>query len=201
MRVRTQWMLVGGFGAALALVVALGLALPASDSTLGRPAPDFTAQLLSTGNTVSLSRYRGQVILLNIWATWCAPCEAEMPGIQRLYQELGPEGLRVLAVSVDEEAGPAEVRKWAEARHLTFDILQDASRDIERRYRTIGVPESFVIDRQGRVVKRVTGFVLEWDAAPQKALFRRLLETDERRETRDAYDSDSSRVPRPSSPE
>jgi peroxiredoxin len=78
-------------------------------------------------------------------------------------------------VSVDVEAGPAEVRRWAVDRQLTFDILHDPTRRIETAYRSIGVPESFVIDRQGRVVKRVTGYVLEWDAAPQKALFRRLL--------------------------
>ena len=168
-------MVVGGFGTALAALVAFGLAQPASDSTLGQPAPGFSAKLLPSGQTVSLEKYRGQVILLNIWATWCAPCDAEMPAIQRLYQELGPEGLRVLAVSVDEDAGSLEVLQWATDRKLTFDILHDPSRNIERAYRTIGVPESFVIDRQGRVVKRVTGYVLEWDALAQKALFRRLL--------------------------
>ena len=176
MTVRSQWMLVGGFGVTLAAVVAFGLAQPASDSTLGQPAPDFTAIHASTGDTVSLADYQGQVVLLNIWATWCAPCEAEMPAIQRLYQQMGPKGLRVLAVSVDEEASTREVLEWTAKRHLTFDILHDPSRAIEKQYRSIGVPESFVIDREGRVVKRVTGYVLEWDAATQKALFRRLLE-------------------------
>lgn len=192
MEIRTQWLVVGGFGAMLALVVAFGLAQPASDSTLGQPAPEFSALAVASHDTVSLSTYRGQVILLNIWATWCPPCEAEMPAIQRLYQELGPDGLRVLAVSVDEEASADSVMRWATAHHLTFDILQDASREIETIYRTIGVPESFVIDRQGRVVKRVTGFVIEWDAPAQKALFRRLLAGDGGRETRDADRSPSS---------
>ncbi|MSR06735.1 MAG: TlpA family protein disulfide reductase [Gemmatimonadetes bacterium] len=175
MGIRTQWLLVAGFGVTLALVVAFGLAQPASDSTLGQPAPEFTAYRVEKHDTVSLSTYRDQVILLNIWATWCPPCEAEMPAIQKLHEELGPEGLRVLAVSVDEEASSDSVMTWARSHHLTFDILHDASREIENIYRTIGVPESFVIDRQGRVVKRVTGFVLEWDAPAQKALFRRLL--------------------------
>lgn len=179
MTVRAQWMVVGGFGVTLAAVVAFGLAQPVSDSVLGQPAADFTAIHASTGDTVSLGDYQGQVILLNIWATWCAPCEAEMPAIQRLYQEMGPQGLRVLAVSVDDAASTKEVLEWTAKRHLTFDILHDPSRKIETQYRSIGVPESFVIDRQGRVVKRVTGYVLEWDAGPQKALFRRLLERDE----------------------
>ncbi len=175
MRTRTQWLAVGAFGAVLAVAVAFGLSQPATDSTLGQPAPDFTATALATGTPVSLADYHGQVVLLNIWATWCGPCEAEMPDIQRLYEALGPEGLRVLAVSVDEEATPAEVKAWADARHLTFQILHDPTLEIERRYRTIGVPESFVIDARGRVVKRVTGYVLQWDAPAQKALFRRLL--------------------------
>jgi len=193
-------MLVGGFGIALTLVVAFGLAQPASDSTLGQPAPDFTAELISTRHPVSLAKdFKGQVILLNIWATWCAPCEAEMPEIQKLYDELKPFGLRILAVSVDEQVDSDGVKQWADGHHLTFDILHDPTLEIERRYRTIGVPESFVIDAQGRVVKRVTGYVLKWDAPAQKALFRRLLE-DARRETRDESDTNSSLVPRPSPP-
>ena len=176
MQVRTQWMVVGGFAIALALVVAFGLAQPATDSSLGQPAPDFSAELLPTGRTVSLAKdYRGQVVLLNVWATWCGPCEAEMPEIQKLYEALRPLGLRVLAVSVDEEVDSDGVKKWADARHLTFDILHDPTLDIEKRYRTVGVPESFVIDAEGRVVKRVTGYVLKWDAPAQEALFRRLL--------------------------
>jgi len=198
---RGQWVLVAGLGVTLAAAVGFGLAQPASDSTLGQPAPHFTALRASTGDSVSLATFKGQVILLNIWATWCAPCEAEMPAIQRLYQQMGPQGLRVLAVSVDEVASSREVMDWTRERKLTFDILHDPSRKIESIYRTLGVPETFVIDRQGRVVKRVTGYVLEWDAGPQKALIRRLLESDERQETRDADRSSSSPVSRPSSPE
>jgi peroxiredoxin len=172
-----QWVILGGFVVVLGALMAVGLRRTPPLAGVGLDAPNFTARHLGTGDTVALAAYRGQVILLNLWATWCRPCEAEMPAIERLYQELGPLGLRVLAVSVDE--GDSEpVKQWAAARGLSFDILHDATRDIERRYHTFGLPESFVIDREGRIVKRVTGFILEWDAPQQKALFRRLLERD-----------------------
>jgi peroxiredoxin len=80
----------------------------------------------------------------------------------------------VLAVSQDQD-GPEVVRAWVKKKGLTFDILHDRRGDVQRRYQAVGLPESFVIDRDGRIVKRVTGFILHWDAPEQKALFRRLL--------------------------
>lgn len=96
--------------------------------------------------------------------------------MQRLHEELGPEGLRIVAVSVDN-AAPEKVWSWVQERELTFEILQDASGRIERIYQTTGVPESFVIDRHGVIVKKVIG-ATEWDHAGQQALFRRLLADD-----------------------
>lgn len=171
---RRQWLVAGGFAVVLGTLVGLGLARVPAATGVGTPAPDFTATDLATGDTVTLAQYRGEVVLLNLWATWCAPCEAEMPEFERLHRELGPEGLRIVAVSVDE-ASRATVRQWVKARGLTFDVLHDPSRRIERQYQTLGLPESFLIDRSGRVVKRVTGHVITWDAPAQLALFRRLL--------------------------
>ena len=170
----TQWLVVVGGAGALAAAVAAGVALAPSAVGVGIPAPDFRATDVASGDSVSLARFKGDVLLVNIWATWCTPCEQEMPEIERLYDELGPEGLRVLAVSVDEQ-GSDVVRAWTRKRHLTFTILYDPGGKIERLYQTIGLPESFVIDRSGRIVKRVTGFVVHWDDDTQKALFRRLL--------------------------
>ncbi|MBI4421890.1 MAG: TlpA family protein disulfide reductase [Gemmatimonadetes bacterium] len=172
--IRAQWFTVGVIVLGLVSAVGIGIRVAPPAAGPGAPAPDFRAVRLATGDTVSLSSYRGDVVLVNIWATWCYPCEAEMPEIERLYQELGPEGLRVLAVSIDHE-GPDVVRAWARERHLTFEILHDQSGEIQRLYQTIGVPESFVIDRNGQIVKRVTGYRVHWDDATQKGLFRRLL--------------------------
>ncbi len=112
-------------------------------------------------------------MLLNIWATWCRPCEEEMPSMQRLYEELAPRGLKVVAVSIDK-ASRDYVLQWVRERGLTFDILQDPAGRIERVYQTTGVPESFVIDSEGVIVKREIG-AREWDHPTQVALFRRLL--------------------------
>jgi peroxiredoxin len=140
---------------------------------VGSRAPDFRAVNLASGDTVSLSEYGGDVVLFNIWATWCAPCEYEMPSMQRLYDRLGPRGLRIVALSVDQ-ARPQHVVDWVQERELTFDILHDPTGRIEQTYLVTGYPESYVIDRDGMIVKKVIG-PREWDHATEQALFRQLL--------------------------
>jgi peroxiredoxin len=173
---RGQWVAVGGVLVAVGAVVAAGLALSGdlAPVSLGSRAPTFRAMSLASGDSVGSAEFAGDVVLLNIWATWCAPCEQEMPSIERLYQEMGPEGLKLVSVSIDQGA-PDGVRRWLAERKLTFDVLQDASGEIQRIYQTTGVPESFVIDSHGVIVKKVIG-ATEWDHPAQKALFRRLLE-------------------------
>jgi peroxiredoxin len=168
-------MAVAGILVALTGLVAIGAALGGVGGAIGPgvTAPDFDAVDVATGDTVALRDYRGKVVLLNIWATWCKPCEEEMPSIQRLYEELGPEGFEVVAVSIDKD-GSEKVRDWVEARGLTFDVLHDQPGRIQRTYQTTGVPESFVINRDGLVVKRQIGAV-EWDRPATAAIFRRLL--------------------------
>jgi len=172
---RGQWFAVGAVLLAIGGLLGAGLALSGdlAPVSVGSEAPDFRAVDLATGDSAGLAEYQGEVVLLNIWATWCAPCEQEMPSMERLHQELGAQGIKVVAVSVDE--GDAEgVRRWAAERQLSFRILQDRTRGIERIYQTTGVPESFVIDSHGVIVKKVIG-AAEWDHPAQKALFRRLL--------------------------
>ena len=154
-------------------VAAVKLAPDIFPVEVGARAPEFSAADLATGDTVTLTGYQGQVVLLNIWATWCEPCRVEMPSIERLHRELGPQGLKVVAVSIDE-AGPDVVREFQREYGLTFQILQDRSRSIERIYQTTGVPESFVLNRSGRIMKKVIG-AAEWDSPVNKDLIRRLL--------------------------
>lgn len=178
---RGQWIAVGvilgvlgfGLGAAWLLTPEIGRVEP------GARAPDAAAVRLGTGDTVRVSDYRGEVVLLNVWATWCTPCEAEMPSIQRLHEQLGPDGLRVVAVSIDQ-GGAEEVERWIEERGLTFTVLHDRTGRIQQIYQTTGVPESWVLDREGVIVKKVIG-ATEWDHPAQQALFRRLLGVDARR--------------------
>jgi cytochrome c biogenesis protein CcmG/thiol:disulfide interchange protein DsbE len=172
---RGQWMAVGGVLVAIGgvLVAAVTMSNDLAPVSIGSRAPEFRAVSLATGDSVGLSHYTGDVVLLNIWATWCAPCEEEMPSIQRLYDEMAPEGLKLVSVSV-EFSSPDAVRKWLADHHLTFPVLLDKGGHIEDLYQTTGVPETFVLDRQGVIVKKVIG-ATAWDAPAQKALIRRLL--------------------------
>jgi len=175
---RGQWVfvlvIVGLLGGAL--VAGMFLAPALKPVSVESEAPDFAAVDVVTRDTVRMEQYRGEVVLLNIWATWCGPCVAEMPSMQRLHDELGSEGLKVVAVSVDHGESD-EVQQWIEERGLTFEILHDRAAEIERIYQTTGVPESFVIDREGVIVKKVIG-AAEWDHPTQVALMRRLLGND-----------------------
>ena len=140
---------------------------------VGSRAPEFKAADLHTGDTLSLASYRGEVVLLNIWATWCEPCRIEMPALERLQRSMGPQGLKIVSVSIDE-AGPEVVRQFQREYGLTFQILHDRSRAIERIYQTTGVPETFILNREGRIVKKVIG-AAEWDSPINQDLIGRLL--------------------------
>ena len=180
---RRQWMIVGGVVAVLAVLVGIGWS--ARDRFLpvdvGSHAPEVKATDLR-GRPVQLSQLRGQVVLVNIWATWCGPCQQEMPSMQRLYQQLRGEGLRIIAVSIDADAGKpdegghegGDVGAFAREFGLTFDIWRDPSGQIGRDYSTTGVPESFLVDRDGTIVKKVIG-ATEWDDPATVELVRRML--------------------------
>lgn len=139
----------------------------------GDDAPAFQAQRLN-GTPVGLADYRGKVLLLNVWATWCGPCQAEMPSMERLHRAVTDTQFRVVAVSVDQE-GPEVVERFARDMGLTFDVLHDRSGEIQRGYRTSGVPESWVIDRNGVIVKKVIG-ATDWNSPVNVALVRSLLD-------------------------
>lgn len=177
MRRNQQWVMVGIAVLVIILAIGGGAALHSDIGLVGpgRPAPSFDAVRVATGDSVTLADYSGEVVLLNIWATWCKPCEEEMPSLQRLHEQLGAEGLHIVAVSIDRSS-QQDVLAWVQARGLTFDILQDRSRRIERLYQTTGVPETFIIDRYGAIAKRQIG-AYEWDDPPTKAFLRRLLQS------------------------
>ncbi len=138
----------------------------------GHPAPDFALSSLD-GPEVSLAALRGQVVLVNFWATWCKPCEDEMPAMQRLYTALGGgDRFELLAVSVD--AGDAEVRAFRDRLALTFPILLDPDKRAAGAYHTFRFPESWLIDRDGVVVARYVG-PREWDDPLYVERIRRLM--------------------------
>jgi peroxiredoxin len=120
----------------------------------GSSAPDFSFKNLK-GEQVRLSDYRGQVVLLNIWATWCHPCVEELPSMEKLYRELKDKGFTILAVSIDKNESP--VKRFVEKLSLTFPVLLDPKNRITRLYRTTGVPETFIIDKKGVIREKIIG--------------------------------------------
>ena len=137
------------------------------------PTPEFN---LATpdGKKISLRDFRGKIVMLNFWATWCVPCREEMPAMEKLYQALAPRGFRIAAVSIDE-GSPEDVQAFARELGLSFDILQDRSTKVQQIYQTTGVPESFLLNRQGKIVKRVIG-AQDWNSKVNRDLIERLLD-------------------------
>lgn len=179
-----QWVVVGGV--VLVLVALVGAGWFARERFLpvevGTRAPNVVARDLE-GQPVALADLAGQVVLLNVWATWCPPCREEMPSMQRLHERFASDGLRVVAVSIDAAPGAAspgsppggDVGAFVQQHALSFDVWLDPAGSIQRTYRTTGVPESFVIDRDGSIVKKVIG-ATDWDSEANRDLIRMLLE-------------------------
>lgn len=140
----------------------------------GDQAPGFTLPLMG-GGEASLADYRGKVVVLNVWATWCGPCREEMPSMQRLYQSLKGQPFEMLAVSIDTR-GAQDVDPFVKKLNLTFPILYDTDKKVPSLYQTTAVPESFIIDKNGVVAKRIIG-PLDWTNAQTEEyqLIRQLL--------------------------
>ena len=177
MTTRGQWLVV------LAIVALLGGGLVVATMALGDElftvepgmrAPDVTAVTLDVPPVKrTLADYAGHVVLLNVWATWCLPCEAEMPSMERLHRSYADSGLRIVAVSIDDPGNEDAVREFIERYDLTFEILHDPTKRIIDVYRTNGVPETFVIGRDG-VIRRKT-YAQDWNTPANRALVAQLL--------------------------
>jgi peroxiredoxin len=178
MTLRQQWAFVGGIVAILASVLGVG-AYAMRDELfpieVGSTAPEFMARTVDGTNVVrTLADYRGKVVVLNIWATWCAPCIVEMPSFERLRTQLKDTSLRIVAVSIDDVAGADSVRAFAKNLGLAFDVLLDSLHGIDRNYQTTGYPETFVIARDGTIRKKWIG-PADWSSEANIALIRDLL--------------------------
>lgn len=139
---------------------------------VGHPAPDFTFPDL-TGKKVSLTDFRGKVVFVNVWATWCPPCREEMPSMQKLYERFKNEEFKILAVSIDSN-GREAVAPFMEKLNLTFPALLDPESKMWGLYGLTGVPESFIMDREGLVVKKIVG-AIDWAAPDVFRFFQELI--------------------------
>ncbi|MEA3361834.1 MAG: TlpA disulfide reductase family protein [Thermodesulfobacteriota bacterium] len=122
---------------------------------IGNVAPDFTLTDMQ-GQQVSLSQFRGKVVVLNFWATWCPPCREEMPSMEQLYRDFKDKGLVMLAVNVDEN-GKKAVSQFLQKTPHSFPILLDSENIAQNAYGVFRFPESFIIDRNGVVVEKIIG--------------------------------------------
>jgi thiol-disulfide isomerase/thioredoxin len=148
-------------------LVAAGLGVPKEPIE----ADDFELESLA-GGTVKLSSYRGRVVFLNFWATWCPPCRSEMPSMERLSKLLRDTGLEIVAVDLQEPKDT--VQAFVKEKALTFTVLLDASGAVGGAWGAQSIPTTYLIDRKGFILARSVGG-REWDSAEMVSLFEAIL--------------------------
>ncbi|MCZ8537855.1 redoxin domain-containing protein [Paenisporosarcina quisquiliarum] len=131
-----------------------------SDSSgveIGKTAPDFELVTLK-GESVKLSDYKGKKVILNFWATWCPPCKAEMPHMQKFYEENKEDGIEILAVNLtDIDSGKESIESFVKEYELTFEIPLDEEGVIGRQYQAFTIPTSYLIDTNGVISNKIVG--------------------------------------------
>ncbi len=135
-------------------------------------AKEFSAPTLN-GRAVKLADFKGKVLFLNFWATWCPPCREEMPAMERLYRRYKAKGFVVLALSVDSEGAPI-VTPFVKERDFTFPVGLDPKMAVADRYGVRGLPSTFLVDKGGNLIAMALG-PREWDGPPAYALIEALL--------------------------
>jgi peroxiredoxin len=157
--------------AAVCGVLAIGLPLEVGAETAGiimveprTQASDFTLPTLN-GDDIRLAELKGKVVLINFWATWCGPCRDEMPAMEQLWARLGDQGFVILAISLDNKRSKNRVDKFIKKFKLTYPILLDPEETVSDRYRTVGLPTSYLVAKDGTIAGRVIG-PLDW-ATPE----------------------------------
>jgi peroxiredoxin len=143
----------------LALIVGVTLRFallqrPPQPVSRGETAPDFVLPALGSGS-ISLRDYRGQVVLVNFWATWCPPCVEETPGLEKFAEQMRNQGVTVLGVSVDTDA--VALQRFVRQYGLSFPMARDPTQAVASRYGTFKFPETYILDREGRVAEKIIG--------------------------------------------
>jgi cytochrome c biogenesis protein CcmG/thiol:disulfide interchange protein DsbE len=178
MTARQQWSVVLGIVLLLAATLAAATHYLGDELfpvAVGMEAPPFEGATIQGPKQVkTLADYKGKVVLLNVWATWCEPCRDEMPSIEKLHREFGPQGLAIVAVSVDDPGMEANIRAFAKEYKITFEILHDPAKVTARHYQVTGYPESFIIGREGTIRRKVFA-AADWSSETNRVLIRELL--------------------------
>ncbi len=146
----------------------MGVVPPRSE----RNAPEFSLET-PDGKTLGLKDFKGKVVLLNFWATWCEPCKAELPSMQRLYDSLRHQGVEVVAISIDRNK-KEKINEYVKEYDLTFPVLLDPGQEVRKGYFIMGLPTSYLIGADGNLKGFVSG-AREWDSIASKQLFSNLI--------------------------
>ena len=152
--------------AAISACAGDGAPAPAS---IGQPAPAYAASQMD-GSPVTLAEHTGEVVLLNIWATWCKPCREEIPALDSLYTEFAARGLVVAGVSIDVIDDTARIQRFARDLGATYPMWLDPDDRVSTTFRAIGVPATFLVDRNGVLRWRKMGAVHASDAGLRAVL-------------------------------
>ena len=175
---RQQWGIVAGIVLLLAGVLAAGVHFLGDELfpvEVGSKAPAIHGVTLDGARRQkTLDDYEGKVLLVNVWATWCEPCRVEMPSIERLHREFAPEGLAVVAISIDDAGAETRIGDFVKELGLTFEVLHDPDKVTSRNYQIVAYPETFVIARDGTIRRKLIG-AADWSSAANRALMRELL--------------------------
>jgi peroxiredoxin len=145
---------------------------------VGRQAPDFVLTDLND-KPYRLSDFRGKVVFLNFWATWCKPCKEEMPSMEILYKNFEKDGLVILAVSIDRVTTTKDISPFVKALNLTFPVLVDSWGKTDKPYKRMGVPETFLVDQQGIIREIVIG-PRDWTRLDSLKVLMQLLKSGEK---------------------
>ncbi|TAN45078.1 MAG: TlpA family protein disulfide reductase [Nitrospirae bacterium] len=143
-----------------------------SHALAAEKAADFTLPDIN-GNKVSLSAFKGKVVILNFWATWCSSCRAEMPSLNNLYNSFRDRGLVVISVSTDKSE--KAVKAFATKANLSFSVLVDKNREVSfDEYGVFGLPVTFLIDKNGLIIEKFMGET-EWDSGTMREKISRII--------------------------
>jgi cytochrome c biogenesis protein CcmG/thiol:disulfide interchange protein DsbE len=178
MTARQQWSVVG----AIVLVLAIGLTVAARSMKdvlypiePGSAAPNFSARVLGdTAHKTFNANYKGKVVILNVWATYCEPCKKEIPSLEALHKLYGDSGLKIVSVENDKSVSDDSVRKFVNAYHATFEVLRETSGALDNQYQTTGIPETFIIGPEGTIRRKWIG-ADDWTSQGNRALIAQLL--------------------------
>jgi peroxiredoxin len=160
------------FLAAMWMILSATIVTAAAPLSQGQPAPDFTLKS-NTNVNMRLGEMRGEVIMLNFWATWCGPCRQEMPELEKLYNKFKSAGFRVLAINVDTET--KNTKNFLSSLNISYPVLFDNQKSVSRQYNIEAMPSSVIIDRDGKIRYIHQGFQPSY-VALYEAQIRRLVQ-------------------------